>query len=70
MLDKFLEPKFVISVALLGVSGVCLFLFPDSDPHMTLGTSIVTGIAGYWIGSSISSSNKDKVIAGKIEAEG
>ena len=52
------DPKFLISLLLLGISGLCIFYFPNSNPHMILGTNLVTGIGGYWIGSSISSSDK------------
>lgn len=44
MLDKFLEPKFVISVALLSISSICLFRFPESNQHVVLGVGIVSGV--------------------------
>jgi hypothetical protein len=68
--DKFLEPKFVISTVLLGMASVCLFWFPESNQHVVLGVGIVSGVMGYWIGTSISSANKDKVISDKLEKVG
>lgn len=62
MLNSIKDPKFIISIILLGVGTACVFVFPKSNPHMILGTNIITGIAGYWIGTSISSSKKDDVL--------
>ena len=69
-MDKFLEPKFVISGILLAIASVCLFKFPDSEIHTTIGNVILSWVAGFWIGTSLSSANKDKTISDKLEKVG
>lgn len=62
VLNKFLEPKFIVSLGLLGIAGICVLQFPESNAHMILGTNIITGVGGYWIGTSFSSASKDNAI--------
>ena len=63
MMPEFLkDPKFYISAALLVLGGGCIFFFPNSQPHLILGTNVISGVAGYWLGTSISSANKDKAL--------
>jgi hypothetical protein len=61
-MKPYLEPRFVVSGALLAIGAGCVFGFANSNPHMILGTNLITGIAGYWIGTSDSSAKKDNAL--------
>jgi len=69
MIETLKDPKVIFSGLILFIGAACVFLFPNSQPHMILGTNAISAVAGYWIGTSISSSNKDKAILGGINNE-
>ena len=56
------DAKFWISVLLIGPAWFVVCIFWQSNTHMILGTNVISAVAGYWIGSSISSSDKNATL--------
>jgi hypothetical protein len=55
--------RFAISLLILLPAWFTVWWFHHSQPHVLLGTNLITGVMGYWIGSSKGSQEKDAVIA-------
>lgn len=49
-----------ISTVLAVPSWIIIMYWWQSQPHMILGTNMLSGIAGFWIGTSVSSALKDE----------
>lgn len=60
---QFLEPKFVITLLILLPAWVTVWFWWQSQPHLVLGTNLITGVMGYWIGSSKGSDDKTQLLA-------
>ena len=58
------DAKFWMSILLVVPAWVVICVFWQSNPHMILGTNVISAVAGYWIGSSISSNDKNKALIG------
>jgi len=62
MMPEFLkDPKFCITLLLLIPAWITIWYWGESEAHMILGTNTISAVAGYWIGSSISSNDKNKL---------
>jgi hypothetical protein len=55
--------RFAISLLILLPAWFTVWWFHASQPHVLLGTNLITGVMGYWIGSSKGSTDKDQVVA-------
>lgn len=66
--DKImLEKRFIISLAIIVPSWFIVWYYPQSQSHQVLGTNLLMLVAGYWIGSSKGSQDKDKAMLGLKE---
>lgn len=63
-----------ITILLLVPAWVTIWYFWNSNPHMILGTNIISATGGFWLGSSygsaIKDAIKDKIIEQKEKREG
>ncbi len=65
-LDRHFERLLQLLVTLLLVvpAWIIVMWWGSSNPHMILGTNIISGVAGFWLGTSVSSAIKDKLLRG------
>lgn len=65
-MSEFLEKNFerilqlFVTLLLIIPAWITIWYWWESNPHMILGTNIVSAIAGFWLGSSYGSAIKDK----------
>lgn len=55
--------QLLITLLLIVPAWLIVMCWWESNPHLILGTNIISGVMGFWIGSSYGSGLKDKVIA-------
>jgi len=67
-----LDKRFVVSLIIVLPAWFIVWYYPESQSHQVLGTNLLMLVAGYWIGSSKGSQDKDKVIAHSppVQSEG
>jgi hypothetical protein len=63
------DEKFWISLAFILPAWLVIWRFPDSNPHMILATNVLSAVVSYWLGSSLGSSDKNKIIGGAINGK-
>ena len=74
--DSFLDKHFerglqmFITLLLLIPAWLTIWYWWESNPHMILGTNIITATGGFWLGSSYGSAIKDKAKDAAMETMG
>ena len=56
------DAKFWVTLILVIPAWGIIWCYPQNQALTILGTNVITGVMGYWIGSSISSSDKNKML--------
>jgi hypothetical protein len=57
------DQRFIVSLLLLVPAWATIWIFHTDSTLVTMGFGTLTAVAGYWIGTSKSSSDKDDTIS-------
>ena len=68
-MTKFIEPRFIVSAVILLYFGYSLIMHPSENIETTV-VNLVMMAAGYWLGSSRGSAEKNAMISNQDEGQG
>ena len=68
-MKKFIHPRVAVTAIILIYFGYSIFMHWSSDIEMTV-INLVIGAAGYWLGSSQGSAEKNAMIGNQDEGQG